>query len=303
MAPIRRYLRITKYSVLECRIYLDNPALAETWLLNPRKPLLPRVIDSVRPLVLPKLREENERSKGKGKKVSKSVRDVIIEGSSVFRNITYQAIILMGADDFEVSIYLTDLSTRHSLLTKQKIFQDAGKPRFLPNSGKVTSDDAAVGGKGAPVIIREESDELDTTALQDIPAVNLDEDDDSLQEDHIVNTRQSRSRQEHAADREGSVTGEEHHSPRASKSGHRRNANMDSKSDYTEDQGDEKKKLGINTSYEGFSIYGRILCLIVKRREITTGKGLTPSRTAAGSGQAMMEDWIASTQQVAGEDE
>ena len=78
---------------------------------------------------------------------------------------------------------------------------------------------------------------------------------------------------------------------------------MDSKSDYTEDQGDEKKKLGINTSYEGFSIYGRILCLIVKRREITTGKGLTPSRTAAGSGQAMMEDWIASTQQVAGEDE
>ncbi len=28
MAPIRRYLRITKYSVLECRIYLDNPTLA-----------------------------------------------------------------------------------------------------------------------------------------------------------------------------------------------------------------------------------------------------------------------------------
>ncbi len=80
MAPIRRYLRITKYSVLECRIYLENPLLAETWLLNPRNPILPRVIESVRPLVLPKLREENERSRKKGKK--KGVKDVVVEGIS-----------------------------------------------------------------------------------------------------------------------------------------------------------------------------------------------------------------------------
>jgi hypothetical protein len=80
MAPIRRYLRITKYSVLECRIYLDNPALAESWLLNSRNPILPRVIESVRPLVLPKLREENERSKGKGGK-KKGVKDVVVEGT------------------------------------------------------------------------------------------------------------------------------------------------------------------------------------------------------------------------------
>ena len=79
MAPIRRYLRITKYSVLECRIYLDNPALAESWLLNTRNAVLPRVIESVRPYVLPKLREENERSKGKGSK-KKGVKDVVVEG-------------------------------------------------------------------------------------------------------------------------------------------------------------------------------------------------------------------------------
>jgi len=79
MAPIRRYLRITKYSVLECRIYLDNPSLAESWLLNSRNPILPRVIESVRPLVLPKLREENERSKSKGSK-KKGVKDVVVEG-------------------------------------------------------------------------------------------------------------------------------------------------------------------------------------------------------------------------------
>jgi hypothetical protein len=80
MAPVRRYLRISKYSVLECRIYLDNPALAQSWLLNPRNPILPKVIESIRPLVLPKLREEKERSKKKSKK--KSVKDVVVSGIS-----------------------------------------------------------------------------------------------------------------------------------------------------------------------------------------------------------------------------
>lgn len=81
MAPVRRYLKISKYSVLECRIYLDNPALVQTWLLNPRNPILPRVIESVRPLVLPKLREERERSKKKGSK-KKGIKDVVVQGVS-----------------------------------------------------------------------------------------------------------------------------------------------------------------------------------------------------------------------------
>jgi len=84
MAPIRRYLRITKYSVLEVRIYLENPA-AQSWLLNPRDPVLPRIIQAVQPLVLPKLREENERAKGKGKgKKQKAVKDVVSEGLCCF---------------------------------------------------------------------------------------------------------------------------------------------------------------------------------------------------------------------------
>jgi hypothetical protein len=79
MAPVRRYLRISKFSVLECRIYLDNPALAQTWLLNPRDPVLPRVLESIQPLVLPKLREEKERSRRKGNK-KKGIKDVIETG-------------------------------------------------------------------------------------------------------------------------------------------------------------------------------------------------------------------------------
>ena len=79
MAPVRRYLRISKYSVLECRIYLDNPSLAQSWLLNPRDPILPKVIESIRPLVLPKLREENERARKKSSK-KKGIKDVIVQG-------------------------------------------------------------------------------------------------------------------------------------------------------------------------------------------------------------------------------
>lgn len=54
---------------------------------------------------------------------------------------------------------------------------------------------------------------------------------------------------------------------------------------------EDKKKLALDTTYDGFSIYGRILCLVVKRRGTAKGKEL-----AGGSGQAMMEEWIASTQ-------
>lgn len=85
MAPVRRYLRISKYSVLECRIYLDNPSLAQTWLLNPRNPMLPKVIESIRPLVLPKLREEKERSKKKSTK-KKAIKDVVVQGMLTFPN-------------------------------------------------------------------------------------------------------------------------------------------------------------------------------------------------------------------------
>lgn len=81
MAPIRRYLRITKYSVLECRIYLDNPALAQSWLLSPRDPVLPRVIEAVRPFVLPKLREERERSRKKSAK-KRGIKDTVAQGVS-----------------------------------------------------------------------------------------------------------------------------------------------------------------------------------------------------------------------------
>ena len=54
---------------------------------------------------------------------------------------------------------------------------------------------------------------------------------------------------------------------------------------------DDKKKLGMDTTYDGFSIYGRILCLVVKRKTTVKGKEI-----ASSTGQATMEEWITSTQ-------
>ncbi|CAD0101006.1 unnamed protein product [Aureobasidium mustum] len=44
--------------------------------------------------------------------------------------------------------------------------------------------------------------------------------------------------------------------------------------------------MGIKTAYEGFSIYGRILCLIVKR------KGVKKNTSGNTAGSAMLENWV-----------
>lgn len=56
---------------------------------------------------------------------------------------------------------------------------------------------------------------------------------------------------------------------------------------------DDKKKLGFKMTYEGFSIWGWVLCLFVERKG---GPGKKASGVE-GNAQALMQDWIASTQQ------
>ncbi|KAI9681997.1 MAG: hypothetical protein M1817_000051 [Caeruleum heppii] len=275
MAPIRRYLRITKYSVLECRIYLDNPSLVSSWLLNPRDPILPRIIDAVRPLVLPKLREEIQRSKGKSKKANKGIKDVVIQ------------------DDFEVSIYLKDVSTRHSILTRQKLFHEPIE-RFTSNSTRLTQgtndQPIEVTDEVAPAILREDSDEDAAVALQDVPTASEMPLADPSDQERLGQSRASdRRRQRQRQPTTSSVASgldEEDAQPRQSGSFRR----TDQVAVTTKDYVDDKKKLAFITTYDGFSIYGRILYLVIKRR--TTAKG----KSTEGTGQAMMEDWIISTQ-------
>ncbi|KAI5242674.1 hypothetical protein E4T47_02078 [Aureobasidium subglaciale] len=248
MAPIRRYLRITRYSVLEVRIYLDNPALANSWLLNSRDPVLPRVIEAVRPLVLPKLREENENAKKKGGKKKRGVRDVVAQ------------------DDFEVSIFLTETSTTHAMLTKQKTFSE--KPRLQSNAKKLTkffnnnTSDTAIhvdDEEEVPAILLEE--DAEETRLGDIPEAGSSKKRAREDEDSIFV-------QEDDEDEE-----EEETQPKA-----KRKRVIDQEEE-------DKKKLGMKTAYEGFSIYGRILCLIVKRKGVKKATGQT-------AGSQMLENWV-----------
>ncbi|KAK3329095.1 hypothetical protein B0H66DRAFT_13698 [Apodospora peruviana] len=314
MAPIRRYLRITKYSVLECRIYLDNPALVHSWLLNPRNPVLPRVIESVRPLVLPKLREERERERSRKKSKKRSIKDVVIE------------------DDFEVSIFLTETDTRHSLLHKQKHFRDKVQTKLTSNSSKLVgaSYEAPI---DVDVALLEEAADDDISNLRhedSEEAINWDE-IPAFGETTAEPEPASRKRRRRGPDRPGKDGQELDHDFGAADI-------VDIESDSSDDNDDlfvgqdesdnsdaemgpppskrrkdkatgrdrdgreEKKKLAMDISYEGFAIYGRVLCLVVKRRNEVAKSG--PSTVPPGSksqtdhpgGQAMMENWISSTQ-------
>lgn len=261
MAPLRRYLRITKHSVLEVRIYLDRPSDGEAWLLKRDDAALPRVIQAVRPLVLPKLREENGRGKGRGgaRAKKKGVKDVVIQ------------------DDFEVSIFLTELSCRHSVLSKQKIFKD--RARIQSNSGKLTSwltTTTATGTIDEPVVINEDI----------APPIVIREEDGDEPADlsNIPEAKSVEKQRSHWSNGESldmSISGAEITKAGASNAGHDSGDGP---------RADDKKKLGLNTSYDGFSIYGRILCLVVKRRG-----GRKP--TSAASSQAILETWV-STQAV-----
>lgn len=256
MAPIRRYLRITKRSVLEVRIYLDKPSDAP-WLLSTRDPVLPRIMAEIRPKVLPKLREENENAKRKVGKKKKSIKDVVSQ------------------EDFEVVIFLKDLSTRHSLLTKQKRFSD--KPRLKSTGSKLTgwlnNQDNAIqidDDEKAPAVLREEDE--DVVELHDIPEV----------------PSKGKDRSAPGKDEQSLFVGsdDEDAFERLPARSAKRSKNA---AGQLKPESDDKKKMGVKTSYEGFSIYGRTLCLVVKRK----GKKAAPSgsHTAIGGSQ-MMENWV-----------
>lgn len=62
---------------------------------------------------------------------------------------------------------------------------------------------------------------------------------------------------------------------------------------------DDKKKMGLDTSYDGFSIYGRILCLVVKRRGVRSNA----ASGAPASSQQMLENWVSTQAAGSIEDE
>jgi hypothetical protein len=204
---------------------------------------------------------------------------------------------MLQADDFEVSIFLTELSSRHSVMTKQKTFKD--KPRIQSNSGKLTnwlttgtSDQPMVINEVAtdPIVIEEEDD--DVVNLADIP------DADAATRRSM---RNKRSRSEAEKDAANDSSNSDDMDLFVPETIGKRSKTVALPADAQETEGedelqDDKKKMGLNTSYEGFSIYGRILCLVVKRRGTRNGAG---GPAAPVSSQQMLENWVST--QAAGQ--
>lgn len=242
-------------------------------------------------------------------------------------------------DDFEVSIFLTETSTRHSLLYKHKHFRDTTQTKLTSNSSKLTGasreapiDVEAPGqaAEEAAPVVREEEPDNDAVALFDIPTMDEDEttparvgsppsmrpskrrrgmraglprDDGDDSREHDAEVLISDDGEEEDDEDNLFVDDDVSDGSAAAPPPAKRRKDAARPAEH-EAQRDDKKKLAMDIRYEGFSIYGRVLCLVVKKRDGPSAGRNAPAKTgrrtgqsaAPGGGQAVMENWITSTQ-------
>lgn len=192
-------------------------------------------------------------------------------------------------------MFLTETTTRHSILMKHKHIRDKAPPRMQSNSSKLLGDTSASPidvdtAASPPPVLREEDDEV---SLGDIPEAGADISDAG----HGKRRRESASSGSEFEDDDDEVELVRGSAPPSKR------ARQGSASDGDEE---DKKKMAMDISYEGFAIYGRVLCLVVKRHDVPSVRAPAGAPPAAEkpTGQAMMENWISSTQVPAGmEDE
>lgn len=266
---------------------------------------------------------------------------------------------LYSLDDFEVSIFLTETSTRHSLLYKHKHFRDTTQTKLTSNSTKLTgasreapvdiddqvlqaaaaAEEASASAASPAPLLREEDDDDDVVALAGIPSIEEVETSRNARvskrrrgtggsgavhgtadgeidptyvpgsDEEIVDGDDGLFVSQHEDEEDGGNSRDETVPPPAK----RRKNQASVAEDEHEEVRDDKKKLAMDISYEGFAIYGRVLCLVVKRREgiggMGKGKGAAAApaerggkagrQAAVPGGQAVMENWITSTQMPA----
>lgn len=204
-----------------------------------------------------------------------------------------------------------ETSTRHSLLSKHKVFHDKGPSTIQSNASKLIAETNSSpvdvdASDFAPIRIEEDSDN-EGIALSDIPSANtrrqakrprsntIQDDEDDGDNDGDDNEFQGSGNDgDEDDDDDASVIDVDTNSRRPKRlRGPVKPPASESEGQFHDDY---KKKLAMDVSYEGFAIYGRVLCLIVKKKEA--------KKTAQQNlgGQAKMENWITSTQVPVGED-
>lgn len=195
-------------------------------------------------------------------------------------------------------MFLTETPTRHSILMKHRYFRDKVPRKMQSNSSKLlgeTSTEPIDVDNAAPEILREEDDEVSLDNIPELPSADMTDAGQSKRRRSEPAEDESNSEFEAGSDDDvESVLGSAPPSKRARRD-----------EDLSGDEEQDKKKMAMDISYEGFAIYGRVLCLVIKRRDAAPGRaaGTTPAGEK-GTGQARMENWISSTQVPAGmEDE
>lgn len=202
------------------------------------------------------------------------------------------------ADDFEASIFLTETNTRHSILAKSKHFHESEPQKIRSNTnkliGETNENPVDVDAPGNDPVLREEESDEDGGRLADIPVAPADGGRRSKRRGNIRdNDDDFESPNDETASAIEVDSDTEHPTP--TRFGEADGSDGD-------DAEDDKKKLAMDVSYDGFAIYGRVLCLVVRKKDHRGQKA--PGKAASGQpgGQANMENWITSTQIPVGED-
>lgn len=202
-------------------------------------------------------------------------------------------------------MFLTETATRHSILMKHKHFRDKVPKRLQSNSSKLMGEtrEEPIDVDNAPQIpalLREEDDEVH---LENVPSIQEKESGSALRRKrHRDGTEESGSDFEPSEAEAGDdaevqeiIDSDSESAPPTKRA--RQNTLLGD-----DEEPDDKKKMAIDISYEGFAIYGMVLCLVVKKRDTSAGIGRTgrtgpaTSSSTHPTGQAMMENWISSTQ-------
>lgn len=193
---------------------------------------------------------------------------------------------------------MTDAGTRHAVISKtrniftkkDKIISNASKMSKLAATEVVDVENTGEDTEDIHIVLREESEEPRIN-LADIPSIQdeqpqVEENRESPQEPSLHRHRNPRSNR--MTDVES--TGEEHLEAANENDGDDGEYQMGG-NDEEESNGNEKKPHSL-TSYDGFAIYSRILCLYVKRTEAARTGGTKISPPA----DSIMEQWIEQSQ-------
>jgi hypothetical protein len=162
-----------------------------------------------------------------------------------------------------------------------KHFKESNKKSIQSNSSKLmgATNDTAI------EVEDRDDNEDDPINLDDLPEIDDDtgsgSDTNSL---FVDESRPKRSKRPRASTNVDSTSSDEPAAKRA-----RDCDGLADDDDDDDDEPEEKKKMAMDTTYDGFAIYGRVLCLIVKRKD----KKAKPAGLGAGQ---TLEQWMTSTQ-------